>query len=258
MSSDPIFIGGAGRSGTTLLRVILDSHSRIACGPEIKVIPQVCWQRDILFGHEAEFKEARLDPLYLDSLYRRLIVGLLDPYRMAMGKARAAEKSPANVFWFPTLARLFPHSPLIHVIRDGRDVVASLLRQNWLDPKTGDKPPYITDPAAAAKYWAQCVEAGRSCTTANYIEVRYEALVSEPEATLQRLFMQIREEWEPEVLAYAAKRHGRGPQDNVFPEISARQVGRYRHDLTFAQLEAVMATAGTVLEELGYYELEAA
>lgn len=258
MSADPIFIGGAGRSGTTLLRVILDTHSRIACGPELKALPQICWQRDVLFAHEEEFRDACLAPDYLDELYRDLIYGLIEPYRLARGKARAAEKSPSNIFWFSTLARLFPESPLIHIIRDGRDVVASLLRQNWLDPKTGDKPRYTTDPASAALYWKRCVEAGRSCSAKHYIEVRYEDLVSNPTATLVRLLDQIGEPFEPEMLRFGNHAHGLGPQDEVAPQITTASVGRWRKELSGAQLLAVTDTAGPLLKALGYLELEAA
>ena len=63
------------------------------------------------------------------------------------GKARVAEKSPNNVFFFQHLSHIFPESPLVHVIRDGRDVVCSLLTMNWIDPKTGQPIPGVA-PAA--------------------------------------------------------------------------------------------------------------
>ena len=59
----PIFIGGAGRSGTTLLRVILDSHSHIACGPEIKVLPTIAglWA-DFQTKYAAFLSQSRIGP----------------------------------------------------------------------------------------------------------------------------------------------------------------------------------------------------
>lgn len=130
-SSPPIFIGGAGRSGTTLLRVILDSHPHIACGPEIKVTPMVAkmWH---LFqtALNPTMQEYYLSPSDINTIFREMLLALLDNYRSIARKHRIAEKSPNNVFFFQHLANIFPDSPMIHVIRDGRDVVCSLLTMN--------------------------------------------------------------------------------------------------------------------------------
>ncbi len=157
----PIFIGGAGRSGTTLLRVVLDSHSRIACGPELKVIPSVAslWADFHALG--AVLADSRVQGDDIDRVFGRLIVDLLEPLRRGAGKPRVAEKSPNNVFFFPHLHRMFPDASFLHMLRDGRDVVASLLTMRW---RTTDGAPvdYTRDARLAARYWAHAVRAGRA------------------------------------------------------------------------------------------------
>ena len=63
---------------------------------------------------------------------RDFIVNLLEPLRRSAGKPRVAEKTPNNVFYFSHLHRIFPDSTFIHMVRDGRDVVSSLLTMNSL------------------------------------------------------------------------------------------------------------------------------
>src|SRR4030095_1239455 len=83
----PIFIGGARRSRATLLRVILDSHSSIACGPEMKVIPSVAYLWAQFQTKYAPFlAQAQMGAEDVDRLFRGFINNLLEPTRRHEGK----------------------------------------------------------------------------------------------------------------------------------------------------------------------------
>ena len=259
--SYPIFIGGAGRSGTTLVRAILDSHPRIACGPELKIGHYILRQWQGLKAIQAALYDAQtVTQQEADEIYRTLFLGLLEPYRAKCGKPRVAEKTPNNVLYFPWLHALFPQSPLIHVIRDGRDVVASLQGVSWVNVGTGEAVAYTKDVARAARYWKETVEIGRDAGHSigeRYLEVRYEALASAPEATLRELFAHIGEAWDARVLDF--HRIIRSDEPNALEisrPISPASVGRWRRDLSPGELRTVMQIAGPALEELGYLQRE--
>lgn len=256
----PIFIGGAGRSGTTLLRVILDSHSQIACGPELKVIPSVAYLwADFQTKYAPFLADSQVSAATVDRLFHDLIVNLLEPLRRFEGKQRIAEKSPNNVFFFPHLHRLFPDGTFLHVIRDGRDVVASLLSMDWRTPE-GTPIDYTQDARLAARYWADAVTAGRefawnSAGRSRYREVRYEQLIDHPEDYLRALFAYLDEPWEPGVLAYYEKARALGGESSagqVTRPLSRASVGRWQTDLSAEDRAAVKEEVGGLLIELGY------
>ena len=257
----PIFLGGSGRSGTTLLRVILDSHPNIACGPELKVTPILAqlWH-EFQTSHRQTLENYHITPLDTNDMFRGIITRLLEGYRIAAGKARIAEKSPNNVFYFQHLRVIFPGSPLIQVIRDGRDVVCSLLTMQWSDAVTGEPLDYTRDAGKAAAYWASAVRAGRKLlekddSSSHYMELRYEALVTDPEPTLRSLFTFIGEPWHPEVLDYHRQKRdlaGESSAEQVSRKLYTTAVSRWRKDLKPADKAAVKDAAGDLLVELGY------
>ena len=256
----PIFIGGAARSGTTLLRAILDSHSRIACGPGAKIGNVILsqWQAlnvmQALIAHDAQVVSSE----QADALYRQLFLGLLEPYRRASGKPRVAEKTPNNVLNFSGLHALFPQSPLIHVIRDGRDVVASLMGQEWVSPSTGQRMSITEDAVAACDYWMKAVRKGREAgarivkSGGRYIEVHYERLVRAPEPALSVLFSLIGEAWEPQVLDFHKMQRADPNSEAISRPISDRSIGRWARDLSGRDLATVIGMAHPLLDELGY------
>jgi hypothetical protein len=254
----PIFIGGAGRSGTSLLRTILNAHSQIAIGAELKVTPLIAKFWNQLSNDqpylEQQFAVTQAD---IDSALKNLVTTLLNNYRLQTGKSRIGEKTPNNVFVFRQLHQIFPNSPLIHIIRDGRDVVRSLLQQNWQSGSDG-KPMAITqEPAAAAAYWKQAVLAGRKAALQSptlrkrYTEIRYEQLVTSPEKTIRPLFEHIGESWEPDVLHFH-EQDNPDVYDQVYRPISDSSVGKWKRGLSRDEKNAVKEVAGDLLIDLGY------
>jgi len=249
------------RSGTTLMRVMLDSHPNIACGPELRVIPALCsyssqtrrYCGDILQTHYGLSSDA------LNSVFADLITSFLEPYKNARGKPRIAEKTPANALHFEELFKLFPQSKFIHVIRDGRDVVASLMKMNWKDDRTGEPMAITRQPGAAAIAWKHhinSVDAAKKSGAA-ILEVRYEQLIEAPEKTLRIVFEFLNEPWSDEALLFF---HNETLRDGA-EESSAAQVskpvyktarGRWKNDLSGAAQNAVKREAGNLLVKLGY------
>ena len=252
MEFDPVFLGGEGRSGTTLLRVMLDAHPSIACGPEShflvdqhfrdfhKYFRDTLWRRGEGFGYEKSD---------LDDLFRDFARGWFETYMKKRGKRRWADKTPQTIHCLPYLWELFPTARFVHLIRDGRDVACSIIPQNW-GPSTVEE---------AAERWVDCVWKGviHRADTERYSEVRYEDLVRDPEAHVRRVLAWIGEEWDACVLDY----HRDVADNPEKTESSAEQVarplytsslGRWQRDLKPKQVKAFEKIAGETLEFLGY------
>jgi len=240
---------------------MLDSHPHIACGPELKLIPALArlWL-DCQTSFAPHLRALHLAPPDVTRVFADTIAALLAPHRQATGKPRVAEKTPGNVFWFGPLHHLFPDSPLVHVIRDGRDVVASLLGIDWRGPD-GQPVPFTRDARAAAEYWVASVRAGRQAAARDpglagrYVEVRYERLVADPEGELRRLLAFVGEPWDDAVLRHQdfdRDLAGETSAEQVRRPVNGSAVGRWRRDLSPGQLEVVRDVAGGLLLELGY------
>lgn len=246
LGADFIFVGGAARSGTTYLKSVLDAHSRISCGHEMKLIPMMCSIRKLWWKNmHHQLVPAGMPEDKLDHAFRAFAAMYMLQSRVG-GKPRIAEKTPHNVTEFGTLARWFPRAKFVHVVRDGRAVAASLLKQNWIDMTAPDagKVWYCRDVAGAARYWLhilQTADAERATIPpAQYHVVRYEDMVDGAEATLRALFAFLDEPWEPAVLAANPVR--------------ADAVDRWRAELTAEQLATFHGIAGERLAAMGYHE----
>jgi hypothetical protein len=194
----PIFVIGSPRSGTTLLRLLLDSHPRISCGEEthclrdLEAVGGRHWDLVASYGLERGWWLERLRRFYTDFQGEVLARN---------GKARWAEKDPTYTLHLGFLEELFPDALFVHLLRDGHDVVASF-RDRW---------GYRSAARAARNEWARHVEAaralGRRLDSSRYLEIRYERLVTEPESEGRRLFDFLGEAWLPEVLDFDPADH---------------------------------------------------
>jgi len=250
----PIFVIGSPRSGTTLVRLILDSHPNISCGEEthflrdLEAVVGRNWDLVATYGLPREWWIERLRGLY-DTFQAEVLA--------RNGKARWAEKDPTYTLHVPFIEELFPSAVFVHLLRDGHDVVASF-RDRW---------GYKSAARAARTEWARYVEAarhlGRRLPGDRFLELRYEVLVAEPETQGQRLFEFLGEPWDPSVLEFDPSEHSATDRYQWF---SAQQREAGGEDSTIYtsrvgtggdSLDPVLRTIlrrrhGTLLRELGY------
>ncbi len=245
----PIFIGGLQRSGTSLMRLLLDSHPHIACGPkESKLFRENRLER--IYTDLRTIWPTGLDPRYefaphmVDQVMAGLIhQAVLLPYCQKQGKPRWAHKTPETILFIDTLFALFPAAQFIHLIRDPRDAFCSV-REKYCSvrEKAARYKPYwaTMTPERTAEEWCRRIHCGLAWRERpdRYREVRYEELVSQPEATLRSLFAFLGEPWAANVL-----------ENN--PTFST-SVGRWRSELSAAEVAAIEAVAGETMRALGY------
>jgi hypothetical protein len=193
----PIFIVGCQRSGTTLLRLMLDSHPRISCGPETGLLSDLATLTRENAGY---LRNYGLPDEYWDRKFAEFFHSFKHDYASSKGKSRWADKTPKYALSLDYILRLFPGCQIVHLVRDGRDVVASH-RDRW---------GYWSAIKATVK-WPRYIRAARAAGSKlppeRYIEIRYEDLVREPELVLRRLLDFLHEPWDPAVLEHDKKQH---------------------------------------------------
>ena len=129
----PIIIGGCYRSGTSLLRRLLDAHSRIHCGPEVKFFRDLRGEIEIVHDPLTPFRFfATLPSLGLDSeeifsIFGRAFIESHELAARKLGKPRWADKAPENVLYMEEWDRLLGGElHFVHVVRHPLDTLASM------------------------------------------------------------------------------------------------------------------------------------
>jgi hypothetical protein len=207
-----LFIIGCPRSGTTLLRRMVDAHPKIAITRETHWIPEMIVQgRGIdvagrvtpelaaLLAAHPKFATLGIDREEVERLararptYPTLVEVLFDRYGATRGKRIVGDKTPGYVREIGLLHELFPYARFVHLVRDGRDVCLSALEWERKAEQFRRRFPTWDDApvATAALWWRRRVLEGRA-TGARlepelYVELRYEALVADPEGECRRL-----------------------------------------------------------------------
>jgi hypothetical protein len=253
----PIFIIGCQRSGTSLLRRIVDAHPAIACPPESKFLMPLT---DVLRDEQSlrGLDSMGFDRVEVVAALREMASAFFAGYARARGKPRWADKTPNYVDCLSELAELFGDARFLLIVRDGLDVAFSLSEGRYRFPALerhiaeagGDAP------VAAGRFWAEQndkIERFRAANPASCLRVRYEELTSEPEVTLRQVFEFVGEDWSPSVLAFNESPHDAGLED---PTVRWRDAiepnsGRWRAwpgDVAARVVDA----CGPMLATLGY------
>lgn len=274
--SNPIFVIGAPRSGTTLLRYVLCAHPHIYIPPESNFMTRFLAlprQRPLpraqairlvheILGYKVFFRDwqaARLDPAaFVDRLADRrpatLLQALYDDYARQHGARRWGDKSPIYADHVAGIAVLFPRAQFVHIIRDGRDVALSML-QAYRGPRF-----FYVDLCYAALSWRRRVQrartAGCALGPARYFELQYRELTAVPEATVPQLCAFLGEPFAPEMLTphqvAARQYHSTGIHAATQRPLSTRSVDRWRTEMSPPDQRLFHVMAGDLLTELGY------
>lgn len=125
---EPILIVGCPRSGTTMLGNLLAKHPDVAYWEE----PRTVWSRGNAWQSDDRLLAEHLNPAIAGHIDRRF-----HRFQKQSGKSRFAEKTPSNTLRLPFIHALYPDSRIIHIVRDGRAVVNSMLKMLATPPRRG-------------------------------------------------------------------------------------------------------------------------
>jgi hypothetical protein len=275
-----VFIVGASRSGTTLLRRMIDAH------PEIAITRETHWIIEVLRGDgavspeapvtrellaqlltEERFTRMGVDTAELERLvsgdapvsYAQFVTAAFDQHGAKHGKRLVGDKVPGYVTDVPTLHGLWPHARFLHMIRDGRDVCLSVLDWQRAGREVTRFSAWPEDPVSVtALWWERRVrlgrEAGAGLASGLYHELRYEALVADPAGECDALCAFLEVPFDERMLTF---HEGRERDD---PNLSAKKAWRpvtaglrnWRTEMGEEDLERFEAATGELLDELGY------
>jgi hypothetical protein len=231
-----IFVVGCPRSGTTFL------GRSIGALPGFVDLGEVTpWKAALPAGPSPEELRRILERVRLFGLARGL---------------RGIEQTPETAYAIDAALEAYPRALAVHELRDGRDVVCSLLERKWLsadrsgrddaglaygphprfwvEPERQEEFTAVSDARRCAWAWRRYVEAARASMSERMLEVRYEALAGD--AARIAAFLD-------------------APPDRLHRALDGfrdSSIGRWRRDLTPEQLADVEAEAGELLRELGY------
>ncbi|WP_085522064.1 sulfotransferase [Tuberibacillus sp. Marseille-P3662] len=256
----PIFVGGAGRSGTTLLRVMLNAHPNLCSGPELKLLPMISDLYNQTNQLTSIMHSYHLEKSDINDIYATFVSGFFRKFKNWSKADRIIEKTPHNVLIMKELANIFPKAKFIHVVRDGRDVASSLVEMNWRDFQ-GKPLWYVQNIKNAAKYWAQVVnkainDSNHPQLRDNVLTIKYEDLINQPEQIIQTVLNFIGEPWSPEVLNYDQVDRGYEPEESSTKQVSkklyTKSKNRWEKQLSQQDKENFKQIGGQLLVELGY------
>jgi hypothetical protein len=280
-----VFIVGMNRSGTTLLRMMLDAHPELTIPPETHFVPDLIkaarepgatpeaalaamksareWG-DFGFSDERMLSRLRALPEVKPGPAVRTFY---EAYMEQQGKPRWGEKTPTYVQKMRLIGRALPEARFVHVIRDGRDVALSVLDRTVRDRTAAD----------VGRRWQKKITKARedSPKLQHYSEVRYEDLILDTEPVLRRVCEFIELPWDDAMLEYhersgerlkemarALPGDGRAKELSVERRMathamttkppSADRVARWRTQMTAEQRAGFELVAGELLAELGY------
>ena len=261
----PFFIVGNDRSGTTMLRMILDRGPDAAIPPESMFLtdvelPPADWQAlmDEVWEHpkvrlwKLPGAAPRVPPQLDDADAARFVLGApFEAYARKYGKPRWGDKTPHYVHHVDRLLGIWPHARVVILVRDGRDVALSLRRM-----------PFGPNNAwAAAQWWARGIRAGAAAQERHpdtVLTVRYEDLARDPATYVPPVCEFLDLTYRPDMLDLAEADWSRIVADQrswfptLFDGINTKAVGRWEREMPIRDQAVFAALAHEELARFGY------
>ncbi|CAH8837573.1 unnamed protein product [Trichobilharzia szidati] len=193
-----IFIGGHESTGTGLMRILLDVHPSVRCGPEPVVTTSLLRLKML-----SEYNMYQLEAAGIYThVFNRAIAAFISEIIINMGESaeRLCHKQPFSFYYLKYLYEIFPRSKFIHMTRDGRAAVASTIRRQV-------NPLYVSSkPEKAFGYWENLttiiLDECRRIGSSRCITVRYEDLILNTKYEIQRVLNFLDLTWDPIVLKH--------------------------------------------------------
>lgn len=268
----PFFIVGAHRSGTTMLRLMMNAHPRIAVPFESDFIANTYYslsqygdlsQSDNiarLLDEIAENRFVKRGALIADraailrrqpKTYAELVRAIYSVYADAHGKARWGDKDPSYATEIDVLQKLFPDCRVIHIVRDGRGVALSNRGIDW-----GSK--HLPTVARSWQWHVTLAHKMGGMLGERFLEIHYEDLVRQPEAILRSICRFLGEEFSDDMLHYDESAEEEMPADamkyhntSVSPP-DPDKVDLWKREMTRADRILFERVVGNTLAEFGY------
>jgi hypothetical protein len=266
----PIFIIGMPRSGTKLLRDVLNRHSKVAIMEiESHFIPYFihmfgdppdfgpgdfdsfiqAFKRTTFYLNMVRIMKRELDPAFLDHLrypysWNDIFTALFCFY-MPPGKDQDAligDKTPGYMNYISQLARIFPGAIFLHIIRDPRDYALSVKRS------------FGKSILRAADRWSKAVAKARGegqKYDGQYFEVRYEDLLDDPEKTMMKVCSYLNIEFDPAMMHLDHPSENLGDTQGALVIVKSNK-GKYRKMIPTGTLRRLEQIVFSTAQDLGF------
>jgi hypothetical protein len=281
MTTEPVFVVGAPRSGTTLLAAMLAAHSQMNCGPETHFFRRLAQADTTALTHASTWPTPALDfvcsishagfggqerrrlidkyqlaqeqiAAYLSERQpsiRTLLSSVVEQHMVTMGKRRWVEKTPDHIEYLPLIREHFPAARIVRIVRDPRDVAISLTKVPW----------GTSTLVEGLLVWKRLDDASHDFCATDPLAytLRYEDLVSTPRAELVRLCRFLGEEFEEAMLDTSQtgkELNSRNVpwKDRASRPVDTSRVAAWRSELTQQQNQLAESVLGDRLSAYGY------
>ena len=272
LKKPPFFVLGSQRSGTTMLRLMLNNHRNLCIPHETGFITDF-YAKVGSYGdiRDADVQKALLQDIsgshhvsrgklisQLDEVlgfpivdYRSLVDAIFQAHIAQFDKPRWGDKTPSYTEDIDILRQIFPDAKFIHLVRDGRDVLVSQKNIEW----------FSRNVVRLIRDWQWKVSIAHKVGRVlgdDFLEVRYEDLIREPEDTLRTLCAFLDEDYDPDMMSYNEVGKDTVPAESIrwhknsIALPNPNKIGAWKTKLSTSEKILFDDIAGDTLELFGY------